>query len=49
MRLNEFADLKEYISTASDTEDFQQQLLLIWPDRWANVPASRRQPPSEPR
>jgi hypothetical protein len=31
MHLNEFADAKEYIPTATDAQDFRNQLLLIWP------------------
>jgi hypothetical protein len=38
MRLNEFADPKEYGPPVTDAEDFMQQLLLIWPDRSADVP-----------
>jgi hypothetical protein len=30
MRLNEFADPKEYTPTATDAEDFLDQLLSIW-------------------
>ena len=53
MHLNEFADPKEYIPTAPDAEDFQQQLLPIWLDRSADELApptlsNRRQPPSKP-
>jgi hypothetical protein len=29
MRLNEFADPKDYVSTAADADDFLNQLLLI--------------------
>ena len=37
MRLNEFADPKDYVPSAIDAaEDFLQQLLLICPDRPAN-------------
>jgi hypothetical protein len=36
MRLNEFADPNEYTPTATDAEDFLQQLLSIWPDRSAD-------------
>jgi hypothetical protein len=51
MRLNEFADPKEYTPTATDAEDFLQQLLLIWPVRQADkaaptVLSRRNQPPA---
>jgi hypothetical protein len=50
MRLNEFANPKEYTPTATDAEDFLQQVLPIWPDRSADdlappVPSSRKLPP----
>ena len=53
MRLNEFADPKEYTPTAADAEEFVQQLLFIWPDRSADELApstlsNRRRPPSKP-
>jgi hypothetical protein len=54
MRLNEFADLKDYVPTAIDAEDFLNEILLIWPDRSADelapsVLRNRRQPPAKPR
>jgi hypothetical protein len=36
MRLNEFADPKEYTPIATDADDFLSQLLLIWSDRSAD-------------
>jgi hypothetical protein len=36
MRLNEFANPKEYTPTVTGVEDFVQQLLLICPDRSAD-------------
>jgi hypothetical protein len=54
MRLSEFANPKDYTPTATDADDFLQQLLRIWPDRLADDPASsnlhsRKQPRSMPR
>jgi hypothetical protein len=53
MRLNEFADPKEYTPPATDAEDFRNQLLLFWPQPSPDdlaPPAlnDRRQPPSKP-
>jgi hypothetical protein len=52
MRFHEFADPKEYTPSATDAEDFFQQLPRIWPDRSVNnlppfVPI--KQPPARPR
>jgi hypothetical protein len=52
MRLNEFADPKEYIPTVTDADDFLQQLSLIWSDRSADfltpsLLAKRKQQPSK--
>jgi hypothetical protein len=54
MRLNEFADPREYTQSAIDAEDFRNQLLLFWPQPSPDdlaPPAlnDRRQPPCKPR
>jgi hypothetical protein len=51
MRLNEFADSKDYALTVADAEEFRNQPLLIWPDRAADLlaPSTGRQPPTKPR
>jgi hypothetical protein len=36
MHLKEFADPTDYVPTATDAEDFLNQILLIWPDRPAD-------------
>jgi hypothetical protein len=52
MRLNEFADPKEYTPTTTDADGFLNQILIIWPDRPADERApsalsTRKQPPSK--
>jgi hypothetical protein len=52
MRLNEFADPKEYTPTVADADDFLSQILLNWPDRSADdlapsLLAKRKQQPSK--
>jgi hypothetical protein len=53
MRLNEFADPKEYTPPVTEAEDYLKQLHRILPDRSAEelAPSTlsiRRQPPSKP-
>jgi hypothetical protein len=54
MRLNEFANPKDYAPTVTDTEDSLNKLLPFWPDPSPDdlaPPAlnNRRQPPCRPR
>ena len=54
MRLNDFADPKDYTSTAADAEGFLKQLLRLWPGRSRDdlapsMPHRRKQPPIERR
>jgi hypothetical protein len=40
MRLNEFAESKQYTPTSTDADGFFSELLLIWPGRSADDPTS---------
>jgi hypothetical protein len=40
MRLNEFAESKQYTPTSTDADCFVSELLLIWPGRSVDDPTS---------